>query len=304
MTVLLLAVVLDLVLGDPPNRFHPVSWIGRLIAAGRRRADRVPPRFLVAYGAALIGAVVGVAFVGGLAAQTAAASLPWPLGLFAQAWLLKCSFSLRGLVAAVGRVRDALASGDLAAARSALALHLVSRRVDSLDRGAVASGAVESLSENLTDSWVAPLCFYVVGGIPAAWAYRSVNTADAMIGYREGVLERLGAAAARLDDLLNLLPARLAALAVVAGAGLTGASPSLAWRAWRRDAGVTESPNAGQTMAAMAGALGVTLEKHGHYRLGGGTAPDIADIDRAVRIAASAAGVSLIAVFILLRAFR
>ena len=299
-----MAVVLDLVRGDPPNRFHPVSWIGHLIAAGRRRADRVPPCFLVIYGAALIGAVVGVAFVGGTAAQTAAAWLPWPLGLFAQAWLLKCSFSLRGLVAAVGRVRDALASGDLAAARSALARHLVSRPVDSLDQGAAASAAVESLSENLTDSWVAPLCFYVMGGIPAAWAYRSVNTADAMIGYREGLFERLGAAAARLDDLLNLLPARLAALAVVAGAGLAGASPSRAWRVWRRDAGVTESPNAGQTMAAMAGALGVTLEKHGHYRLGGGTAPDIADIDRAVRIAASAAGVSLIAVFILLRAFR
>ena len=303
MTVLLLAVVLDLVLGDPPNRFHPVSWIGRLIAAGRRCADRVPPRFLVIYGAALIGAVVGVAFIGGRAAQTTAAWLPWPLGLFAQAWLLKCSFSLRGLVVAVGQVRGALASGDLAAARSALALHLVSRPVDSLDRGAVASAAVESLSENLTDSWVAPLCFYVVGGIPAAWAYRSVNTADAMIGYREGLLERLGAAAARLDDVLNLLPARLAALAVVAGAGLASASPSRAWRAWRRDAAATASPNAGHTMAAMAGALGVTLEKHGHYRLGGGAAPGITDIDRAVRIAASAAGVSLSAVFILLRVF-
>jgi adenosylcobinamide-phosphate synthase len=180
----------------------------------------------------------------------------------------------------------------------------VSRPVDALDPEATASGAIESLSENLTDSWIAPLCFYLVGGIPAAWAYRAVNTADAMIGYREGVLERLGAAAARLDDLLNLLPARLAALAVVAGAGLTGASPSLAWRAWRRDAGATESPNAGQTMAAMAGALGVTLEKHGHYRLGGGAAPDLADIDRAVRVFASAASVSLIVVLILLRAFR
>jgi adenosylcobinamide-phosphate synthase len=180
----------------------------------------------------------------------------------------------------------------------------VSRPVGSLGEGAAASAAVESLSENLTDSWVAPLCFYLAGGIPAAWAYRSVNTADAMIGYREESLERLGAAAARVDDALNLLPARLAALAIIAGAGLTHVSPSRAWRAWRRDAGATESPNAGQTMAAMAGALGVTLEKHGHYRLGGGAPPDLADIDRAVRIFAAAAGVSLIVVVFLLRVLR
>jgi len=301
--VLLLAVVLDLALGDPPNRFHPVSWMGGLIAAGRRGADRLPSPLLVSYGVALVAGATTVAYLGALAVQAVAGWLPWPVSLLTQALLLKSSFSLRGLVSAVWQVRDALASGDLAGARMALGRHLVSRPVDSLDPAATASGAIESLSENLTDSWVAPLCFYLVGGIPAAWAYRAVNTADAMIGYREGLLEQLGWAAARLDDLLNLVPSRLAALAVVAGACLSGERTAGAWRAWRRDGGATSSPNAGQTMAAMAGALGVTLEKRGHYRLGDGGAPAVGGIDRAIRVFGAAAGAGLVGVLVLLRVF-
>lgn len=304
MSVLLLAVALDLLLGDPPSRFHPVAWIGRLIALGRRWADRVPADLLILYGAFLIVVVTTTAVMGALAAQAAAGWLPWPFGVLAQAWLLKCSFSLRGLVAAVWDVRDRLAAGDLEGARAAVGRHLVSRPVDGLDEGATASAAVESLAENLNDSWVAPLCFYLVGGVPGTWAYRAVNTADAMIGYRLGMLERLGGASARLDDLLNLVPSRLAALALVAGARLGGESGSRAREVWRREGRFTASPNAGQTMAAMAGALGVTLEKRGHYRLGDGPPPDVAVVDRAVGVFAAAAGVALVAALVLLRAFR
>lgn len=301
MAVLLLAVVLDLALGDPPNRFHPVSWIGTLIAAGRRAAEHLPPRLLVASGVALIVVVATVAYLAGAAAQAAAGWLPWPLRLLIQAWLFKCSFSLRGLVSAVWKVRDALATSDLAGARAALGRHLVSRPVGALDPGATASAAIESLSENLTDSWIAPLCFYLVGGLPAAWAYRAVNTADAMIGYREGMLERLGWATARLDDLLNLVPSRVGVLAVAVGASLSGERTAGAWRAWLRDGGATASPNAGQTMAAMAGALGVTLEKVGHYRLGDGAPPGVTSIDRAIRVFAAAAGASLAGALLLFR---
>jgi adenosylcobinamide-phosphate synthase len=303
-SVLMLAVALDLLLGDPPNRYHPVAWIGRLIALGRRWAASVPADLLVLYGALLIVVVTITAVMGGLAAQAAAGWLPWPASLLAQAWLLKCSFSLRSLVVAVWEVRDRLDAGDLAGARAAVGRHLVSRPVDELEEGATASAAVESLAENLNDSWVAPLCIYLVGGVPGAWAYRAVNTADAMIGYRLGTLERLGGASARLDDLLNLVPSRLAALALAAGARLGGESGSRAWEVWRRDGGSSASPNAGQTMAAMAGALGVTLEKRGHYRLGDGPLPDVAAIDRAVGVFAAAAGVALVAALVLLRAFR
>jgi adenosylcobinamide-phosphate synthase len=117
------------------------------------------------------------------------------------------------------------------------------------------------------------------------------------------LLEQLGWAAARLDDLLNLVPSRLAALAVVAGAWLSGERTAGAWRAWRRDGGAPSSPNAGQTMAAMAGALGVMLEKRGHYRLGDGGAPAVADIDRAIRVFGAAAGAGLVGVLVLLRVF-
>ncbi len=304
MAVLLLAVAFDLALGDPPNRWHPVAWIGSLITGGRRLAQRVPPRFLAVYGATLIVAVAAVILAGSLTALVVARMLPWPVGLLLEAWLLKLTFSLRGLVVAVWSVRDALAAADLVAARVAVARHLVSRPVATLDAAATASAAVESLSENLTDSWVAPLCCFLAGGVPAAFVYRAVNTADAMIGYREGMLEHLGWATARLDDLLNLLPSRLAALTVVGGAALARESPAGAWRCWRRDGKLTASPNAGQTMAAMAGALGVTLEKRGHYRLGAGGPPDVAAIDRGVRVFAAATGLALVAALAVLRASR
>jgi adenosylcobinamide-phosphate synthase len=245
-----------------------------------------------------------VTLAGSLAVVAMSRAMPWPIGLVLEAWLLKLTFSLRGMISAVWEARDALAAADLGSARAAVARHLVSRPVATLDAGATASAAVESLSENLTDSWVAPLCFFVVGGLPAAFVYRAVNTADAMIGYREGLLGELGWATARLDDLLNLLPSRLGALAVVAGAGLTRESATDAWRAWRRDGRLTESPNAGQTMAAMAGALRVTLEKHEHYRLGAGAPPDVAAIDRSVRVFAAAAGLGLVAALVVLRAWR
>src|SRR6266849_1949648 len=285
LVVLLLAVVWDLLLGDPPSRLHPVSWMGGLISVGRSWAWHLPREMLSLYGAFLIIVIGVVAIMGALILQALAGLLWWPLALCAQAWLLKCAFSIRGLVSAVWQVRDALAEGELAAARRAAGVHLVSRRTDDLDAGATAGAAVESLAENLTDSWVAPLCFYLAAGLPGAWLYRAVNTADAMIGYREGLLEQLGGASARLDDMLNWIPARLGALALCLGAWL----------------GHESARRAGRTMAAMAGALGVTLEKRGHYRLGDGPPPDVAAMDRAVRVFAGAAGACLCASLLLLR---
>jgi adenosylcobinamide-phosphate synthase len=290
-TLLALAVALDLLVGDPPNRWHPVAWIGRLIALARKRAPRAPDD-LALYGSFLILIVAGLAAGGALVAQALLGELPGPAAPLAQAWLLKCSFSLSGLLAAVEIVRGHLVAGDLDGARRQVARHLVSRDTAALDEGAVASAAVESLAENLTDGVVAPICFYVVGaglggvagGLALAWAYRAVNTADAMIGYRHDELEYLGRATARTDDLANYVPARLAAAALVAGAWLARASATDAARVLRRDGRRTESPNAGLTMAAMAGALGVTLEKRGLYRLGDGPPPDPAAMDRAMAV--------------------
>jgi adenosylcobinamide-phosphate synthase len=303
MTVLLLALAMDLALGDPPNRWHPVAWVGRGLALGRRLFAGSGPGPLFVGGAVTVGAVALLA--AGAVHSLARLLEPWPWSkLVVEAWLLKCAFSVRGLFAAVLRVRAALARGDLPGARAALGVDLVSRPTGTLGAGLAGSAAVESLAENLTDSFVAPLFFYTLGGLPAAWTYRVVNTADAMLGYRQGELEYLGKAAARLDDALNWVPARIAAATIVAGAALGCASAGGAWRALRRDGALTASPNAGVTMAAMAGALGVTLSKPGHYSLGGGRSPDPAAITQACRVAASAAALSMALALVGLWALR
>jgi adenosylcobinamide-phosphate synthase len=202
--------------------------------------------------------------------------------------VLKGMFAIRALREAGEGVRGPLAAGDLEGARAGLR-SLVSRDATGLDGALVAAAAVESLAENLGDSVVAPFCYYAIGGLPGAVAYRAANTLDAMIGYR-GRYEWLGKAGARLDDLLNLLPSRLATLLIVGAAAIVGEDARGAWRIALRDARLTASPNAGWPMAAMAGALGVELEKVGHYRLGaGGAVADAAAIARADRVVAVAA---------------
>ena len=195
--------------------------------------------------------------------------------------------------------------GDLVEARRLVGYHLVSRPTSDLDRGQVASAAIESAGENLTDAFVAPLVCYLALGLPAAYVYRTVNTADAMIGYREGALEYFGKASARLDDVLNLVPARLSALAIVVLAGLVGADVRGAWQIMWRDHGRTASPNAGWTMSAMAGALGIVLEKPGAYRLGEGRVPQASDVERSIRLMLAASlGTAAIALgWLLLRSY-
>jgi adenosylcobinamide-phosphate synthase len=164
---------------------------------------------------------------------------------------------------------------------------IVSREVAELDEARVAAAAVESLAENASDSVAAPLLYYVAFGLPGAYLYRMANTLDAMWGYR-GRYEFLGKAAARTDDLLNLIPSRLAALATVVSCWAVGGSSPGAWVCARKDSARTASPNAGWPMAAMAGALGVRLEKVGHYALNaGGRSPEVADLRRAMRVTAA-----------------
>jgi adenosylcobinamide-phosphate synthase len=179
---------------------------------------------------------------------------------------LKPCLALRMLAGAGRSVRLALERGDLPAARNALQ-SLVSRDCSALTAELAGAAAIESLAENLSDSVVAPLLYYALLGLPGAAMYRLFNTFDSMIGYH-GQYEYLGKAAAWLDDVLNVLPARLTALLIIALAPLFGGNRLRAWHIWRRDAYKTASPNAGHPMAAAAGALGLQLEKVGYYTLG------------------------------------
>lgn len=292
---ILLAILLDLILGDPPNRYHPVAWMGLGIGAVRRWAPRQGRVLPLLYGAALVcGGALLVAVLGWGVAQ-GLAYLPRFLGWLGEAYVLKTTCAFRGLVHAARQVSQALAAQDLVEARRLVSWHLVSRDTTQLTEAQVAAATIESVAENLSDSLIAPLCYYALGGLPAALAYRCINTADAMLGYRDPVHEWLGKVPARLDDLVNLLPARLTALLLLLATPVLGAQMPRAWQVWRRDAQQTASPNAGHPMSMMAGALGVELEKVGHYRLGAGQAlPTAADIPKAIRLLYGAVGLGVL----------
>ncbi len=267
---LALAFALDTIAGEFPAVLHPVVWMGRAIGALERRAPGAGNVAQLAYGAAMAFAVPAI-FAGAAAALVSLAA-PWRAArIFAMVLLLKSTFAVRALGRAAAEVRSALEGRDLAAARFRLRA-LCSRDASKLGEAQVAAAAVESLAENLSDSFVAPVFWFLVAGVPGAVAYRAVNTLDARIGYR-GRYEWLGKCAARLDDAANLVPARFTAALLLAAGALSGRDAGRGARVLLRDGGNTDSPNAGRPMAAVAGLLGVELEKVGHYRLGDALEP-------------------------------
>jgi adenosylcobinamide-phosphate synthase len=180
--------------------------------------------------------------------------------------LLKSTFSLRELQRVAIKVKRLLSKEKLNAARFELR-SLASRDTQDLPEPLVVSATVESVAENTCDSFVAPLFYFLLFGVPGAIAYRVVNTLDAMIGYH-GKYEYLGKFASKLDDLLNFIPARLTALLLVLASFLLRRDARASWQVALGEHSKTESPNAGWTMAVVAGALNVQLEKVGHYKLG------------------------------------
>ena len=280
-----IALLLDMLLGDPPNRFHPTAWMGSLIGFlkrfrpyGNRLAEFTYGLFMVCLGC-------GLAAGTGWLIVALASFLPTGSRLLIEGLLLSLTISLRGLDRAAHEVQTALEGQNLTEARRSLSWHLVSRDTSQLNEPQVSAAAIESVAENASDGLIAPLFFYVLGGLPAAFAYRFVNTADSMLGYHDAEREWLGKFPARFDDLLNFLPARLTGIFIMFSAPFCGASLTKAWYIMRRDARKTASPNAGIPMSAMAGALGVELEKVDHYRLGQGLCPPVVgDLRRARRL--------------------
>ena len=288
--MLALAVAADALFGEPPARCHPVVAMGRAIAVAEAWVP-ASRGVAVAYGGLVALGGTVACWLGTRLATRAMRCIAPPLALFGSGLLLKSTFAVRALDDAAVAVAMALAAGDLAAARAGMGA-LVSRDTANLDEPLVAAAAVESVAENLSDSFVAPLFWYAVLGVPGAVAYRFANTADAMLGYR-GRYEYLGKAAARLDDAANWLPARLSALLLVAAAALRGADARGAWRMMWQHHCRTASPNAGWPMSAAAGALGIRLEKLGHYTLGEGPRPTAATILAAIGLARLAAALAL-----------
>lgn len=263
--VLAAALVVDWALGEYPSPLHPVVWIGKAIGAAMRLAPQQGRWRQLLFGTILaLGICTLSAGMTFLILRWAAG---WPIvQIVAGTFFLKASFALWELKRAADRVVQPLQHGDLAQAREALR-SLCSRDPSCLDESALLAAVLSSLAENLCDSFIAPLCYWTVLGVPGAMGYRAVNTLDAMVGYR-GRFEFLGKIPARLDDVVNWLPARLTAALLLLAGCFTGKNVAAAWRILRCDGAKTPSPNGGRPMAVMAGLLGVELEKKGVYALG------------------------------------
>lgn len=293
LAVLMVAVVLEMVGREPPKWLHPTVWIGRTVTIAEANAPTSRN------GGFIIGVMILLLVTGfwGGAAYFAAAGLRdvhQVAYVLVGGFLLKTTFSVKMLHQTAARVRELLTAGDMAGVRAQMS-SLVSRDPSQLTAEQATAATVESVSENIADSIIGPWLAFALFGLPGAVAYRAINTLDSMIGYH-GRYEYLGKASARFDDLVNLIPSRLAGLLlVVASLVLPGQKASDAWRIMLRDHGKTESPNAGWTMSGMAGALGVELEKADHYRLGDATRQvEPEDITRTVRTMYVVAGAGLL----------
>jgi len=258
----LLALLLDAVFGEPDWLYrrvpHPVAWLGARIAAADdtwNRDDRpAPVRFRFGLVLTLVTTLAA------LAVGLVLGAVLWrvPGGFLLEAALAATLLAGRDLYDRVAAVARDLGR-SLYEGRAAVA-HIVGRDPDSLDRGGVARAALESLAENFSDGLAAPLFWYLLLGLPGLMAYKAVNTLDSMLGHRTPRYEDFGKAAARLDDAVNWMPARLSgALIALAALALPGARGVRAWRTMVRDAPRHRSPNAGWPEAALAGALGLAL---------------------------------------------
>ena len=281
--ILPIALAVDLVLGEPPRVIHPVAWMGKVISLLERGGFGHPPLVQFIYGVGITMVTIGVFTAPVYFLLLYLKGLSFAAYVIMGAVLLKSTFSLRQLRRAALQVKWLLLKEKLDEARFELR-SLVGRNTQGLPKPLLVSATVESVAENACDSFVAPLFYFLLFGVPGAVAYRVVNTLDAMIGYH-GKYEYLGKFASRLDDVLNFIPARLTALLLVLATFLSRRDAKTSWQTVLSDHSKTESPNAGWSMSAMAGALNVQLEKMGHYKLGrAGAALVPATIDAAIKL--------------------
>jgi adenosylcobinamide-phosphate synthase len=300
---LALAYALDLLLGDPEWFPHPVRGFGLLIRAGERwlRSVSKGPRQELVAGAALTCSLTSIGWALGRPGN--------PSWQVLMAWT---ALATRSLLSESHAVIRALEAGDLPLARRRLS-RIVGRDTAHLNESEISRAVIETLAESACDGIVAPLFWLAAGGVSGGMAYKAINTLDSMIGHREPPYRYFGRVAARLDDAANFVPARLTAVGIIAAANLQRLDAECAYAIWRRDGGKHASPNAGQSEAAMAGALGVRLggvssyDGHPHHapllnakaRL-----PSVRDARTALSIVAVVSGLAFGAALLVLGAKR
>ena len=277
-----LAYALDWLIGDPAWLPHPVRWMGRMISGG----EWLLRRFIHTSSSEFVAGLVLTLIVVGTFGFGSWILLHWlgvwnpKLAFAVSVYLAALTLATRSLLDEARAVRRFLLNGDLPSAQQQVA-RIVGRDTQELDEPEVTRAVIETLAESASDGIIAPMFYLAIGGVPAALAYKAVNTLDSMIGHRGKHYEFFGKFAARLDDVASFIPARVTALLLVSAAWTLHLDWHGAWRIMRRDGGKHKSPNAGRPEAAMAGALGVRIggtnfydgERHDGQSLGDVHAP-------------------------------
>ena len=279
-----LGFALDLLLGDPHSLPHPVRWMGAFIAWLERPLRRLFPSTVAgerAAGAALVIVVAGVSFGCAAGLLWLCGCVSWWLALAVESVLCYQMLAAKSLRDESMAVERALEQGDVPAARRAVSM-IVGRDTERLDAEGVTKAAVETVAENASDGVIAPLFYMALGGAPLAVLYKAVNTMDSMVGYRNKRYRHFGTAAARTDDVLNFVPARLTGVLMCLAAPLVDLDGAGAWRVFRRDRLAHSSPNSAHGEAACAGALGVQLAGGSYYFGSYVDKPTIGDAHRPV----------------------
>lgn len=261
-----LAFLVDLIIGDPPGWPHPVRLIGSLIDSLTKFTRRhfSEPHTLLAAGFFIWIIVVGLTWLSSWLLLILFFKLSYAAGVIFSLYMAYTTLAARCLYHETWRVALALRNNDLPRARKLLSM-VVGRETKDLNEKEVARAVIETLAENLSDGVIAPLFYLALGGPAMAMAYKAVNTLDSMIGYKDERYLYLGRFSAKMDDVVNYIPARISAALIVCAAWLLGLDANRSYKTWVEHGGRHSSPNAGRPEAAMAGALGVQLGGPGVY---------------------------------------
>ena len=268
------AILLDFKFGDPKNKYHPTAWIGSLIAKLTPTVKN-DHSIIEKFGGMCVVGIISVIVVLLLFALDIGISLitvdlvSLIISVIIGGILLKTTIAIRGMEKHAISVLESIDEEKLDVARTHLAM-IVKRNTKNLDKNHIISGVLESISENTVDGITGPLFYYALLGLPGAFVYRVVNTADSMIGYKTEIFKNIGWFAATCDSVLNYIPSRLTGLIMIISAAILQNNWKESYKIMMRDGKKTESPNAGYPMAALAGALGTKFEKINHYKLGDG----------------------------------
>jgi len=278
------ALLIDAVLGDPPNKVHPLRWVGNAVSWLDGRIKRKSGRGtkLKGFLAYVLVALVFL-FASFLITALARECLGEAAWMIATAVILKLTFAVFSFRKHCGPIRKDLMNGRTEDASEKTQM-IVSRDTDGMDAGRISSSCTETVSENFADSVCSPLFYTGVFGMAGAVMFRTANMMDAMWGYRNERYGDLGYFAAKFDDVLGYATSRISAVFVVIASALTGYDARSAWRTAMHENKKTPSPNSGWPMAAAAGALGITMIKDGVYEIGSGRIPDADDISRCCRL--------------------